>query len=614
MGRIDMIAGRRASQWALLTWCGLLAAAGAMYFSGLGSYPLLDPDEGRYAEIPREMLESGDFVTPRLNYVKYFEKPPLFYWAVAASMAGLGETEMAARLVPAVVGLLTVALVIGLGSAMMGRATGHLAGWVYLTSLLPLVMARFLTIDGLFSLLLAATWAAWWLGYSSAAVRARRRWYTAAWLSLALAILAKGPVALVLTGLLVFSFLALQRDWAALRTMAWWPGVPLFAAVVLPWFVAVSICNPEFLHFFVVVQHWERFLGATQEHLKPLWFFLPLVPLGLGAWGIVSLPGLVAAAREALGGLRSAAGSRRRANDSLEGNAAAGDQSTDRQRGAVLFLLTWVIIVVAFFSISKCKLVPYILPAFPALAILVAWYVQRVRERAVLRWCAAITAVAVLALVLLVPHAARNQDTVPYAELTAVVTSMQVGLIAAAVVLCAAVFRPRLAPVGMGLVVMLVLPGLIAVMPDVAAHRKLGTMLKALPFPLPAEVKLAEWENYDQSFNFYTHKRIILIDKRGELEFGSRLGDAPAFFLSGAQAFRELADQGPLLANIDPERWPEVRTWGTLHPVGANCSNVLVANDSFFRLTGLIPWPDDAISDRSPVFMPRYRQAGMERK
>ncbi|MBT3259676.1 MAG: phospholipid carrier-dependent glycosyltransferase, partial [Deltaproteobacteria bacterium] len=138
-----------------------------LYFVGLDSYPLLDPDEGRYAEIPREMLESGDFITPRLNYVKYFEKPPLFYWLTAGSMALFGQKEWAVRLVPAVAGFLTLLLIMGLGKRIFDGPTGVMAAWIYLTSVIPTVLARLPIIDGVFSLILTATWGTWWLGYKA---------------------------------------------------------------------------------------------------------------------------------------------------------------------------------------------------------------------------------------------------------------------------------------------------------------------------------------------------------------------------------------------------------------------------------------------------------------
>jgi len=127
--RENSFSGKKSS--VVLSTIGVLATAMVLYFSALGSYPLLDPDEGRYAEIPREMLESGDFITPRLNYVEYFEKPPLFYWLTAGSMALFGQKEWAVRLVPAVAGFLTLLLIMGLGKeSLMGQPASWQPGFI----------------------------------------------------------------------------------------------------------------------------------------------------------------------------------------------------------------------------------------------------------------------------------------------------------------------------------------------------------------------------------------------------------------------------------------------------------------------------------------------------
>ncbi|HEJ83484.1 MAG TPA: glycosyltransferase family 39 protein, partial [Desulfobacteraceae bacterium] len=226
--------------------------AAGIYFIGLDGYPLLDPDEGRYAEISREMLETGDFITPRLNYVKYFEKPPLFYWCVAGAMALFGQSEWVVRMVPALAGLLTVVLIMALGNCLFGRRVGVMAGWVYLTSVIPLILARLPIIDGLFSLLLTATWGTWWCGYRALPGGAKRRWYIAAWALMGLAVMTKGVAAIALTGGIVLGVIALRSDWRALGSLCWISGLLVFAVIVLPWHLAAGFRNPEFFHFYFV--------------------------------------------------------------------------------------------------------------------------------------------------------------------------------------------------------------------------------------------------------------------------------------------------------------------------------------------------------------------------
>jgi len=591
--------------------------ATGMYFYGMGSYPLLDPDEGRYAEIPREMLESGDFITPHLNYVKYFEKPPLFYWACAASMRLFGETEGALRAVPAAAGLLTLAVVVLLAWRIAGAGLGVLAGWVYLTSLMPLLLSRYLIIDGLFTLCLACTWASWWLGYASPSRAAGRNWYAASWFFLALALLAKGPVAIVLSGGVVLVFVALQRDWKALLDMLWWPGPALFLLVGLPWFVLVSLHNPEFLHFFVVVQHFERFAG--REHAKPFYFFFPIFPVGLGGWAFVGLAALFWAAARAPTELRSYLARRRQPPPSPPPSpkpprlyAGASTLSHhwgryDSSKAPLLYLLVWVGVVLGFFSASSCKLVTYILPAYPAMAILVAGYVRSLDRRSVVaRVLIVLSGVLLVVSGFLLPAPAHQQDVVPYSRLEPYVWMLSAATLLSGLLLVVSAWRLRWLPVAAGLLAVLFVPVAVPTTATVARFKRVGTFCAHMPCPLPQQVKVAEWKCYDQSLGFYTHHRITLIDYVGELSFGSTIGDQSSFFLEGVENLERLARKGPLLANVSPADWPQVRALGLLRPVAANASNVLLANEAFIELTGLVPYPDEAIRTDGPqLLMPR---------
>lgn len=590
-----MAEGRRGATALALPGCVVVALAAVLYFGALSPYPFLDPDEGRYAEIPREMLESGDFVTPRLNYVKYFEKPPLFYWAVAGAMAALGENESAPRIVPALSGLATVVLVIAVGAKVAGRRAGLLAGWVYLTSLMTLVMARLLVIDGLFSLLLAGAWCCWWFGYASQEMKSQRLWYVLAWACLGLASMAKGPVVLVLSAVLIGGFLLLRRDLRALKGMAWWPGAAIWALIALPWHVMVSVRNPDFLRFFVVVQNFERFFGETREHVKPFWFFLPIFIVGLFTWGPMAFPAFAAAARRA-----------RKAVRLTKGRMGEVEQQTDSRDAAALYLLLWVAIVICFFSASSCKLVSYIWPAYPAAALLIAWYLDEggTRGRAA-AWCAG----AAVLLLILFALSARvimvRQHDVPPGELAGLVLAFQAILAAGAVAICIAIWRRSWMPVALGLAVVAATPALVGGTAKVTGYGNMGALAAALP-PLPTEVKVAEWKCYHQSLGFYTRRRVILVDTRSELSLADTLGKDREFFLRGKESIRHLAQSGPLLLNIDLHKGPQFGDLAMLEPVAVNSGNLLLGNASFFRLTGLAPWPREAIGRTAILLYPRF--------
>ncbi len=584
--------------------CTIILVAVLMYYGFLGDYPLADPDEGRYAEIAREMLESGDFVTPHLNYVKYLEKPPLFYWLTAASMAVLGENELAVRTVSAIAGLLSVLLVIGLGRRLFGPRTGLAAGWIYLTSVQPFVLARLPIIDILFSLCLSATWGAWWLGYTATGMTGKKRWFTVAWACLGLATMSKGLAAIVLTCFITLMFLLVCRNLAEIKFMAWWPGPVAFAIIVAPWHLAVGYRNPEFWHFYIVVQHFARLMG--DEHVKPVWFFPATLPLGMMFWGAFLFPAMAKAIRS---GFETAKYASTRSMELLSQrrNSSCSDRIQDKdQSEAILLLVIWVVAVVGLFSLSKCKLLPYVLPSYPALALLVG---RHLNSKALFgrstAWCLALTAVFIMGLILLLPYAARHQDTLPFKEISGLLFLTQCLLAVGFGLVVFSIFRRKMALASVGLVLVLLVPVLDKSAGLITEHRKIGALVKAMPNPLPPDIKIAEWHTYDQSLSFYTRRRTILVDEIGELVHSETSKDHDLFFLNGKNKLRSLASDGPLLVNMRHKDWSSVIKWGVLFPVAANKTNLMVANREFFDLTDLAPWPEEALKSHPLLLLPR---------
>ena len=306
--------------------------------------PLMLPDEGRYVGVAWEMLRSGDWLTPTLNGLPYFHKPPLFYWVTAGALSVFGMNEWAARAAP-VLGATLGAIASYL---FMRRWWGEQAARLALLALLlqPLwfVGGQFANLDMLVAGCITATI----LLLADAALcidqhLPHRRTLAAGFAFAAVGVLAKGLIGFVIPLLVIGAWLLLQRRWRTLAAMCWWPGALLFLVIAAPWFAAMQARFPDFLDYFFVVQHFKRFAEAGFNNARPVWFY-PAVLL------LLSLPWLPWLTRP----LRR------------------GYFADPERRPIRLLLVVWLVVVVGFFSLPRSKLLGYVLPCVPALAMLMA--------------------------------------------------------------------------------------------------------------------------------------------------------------------------------------------------------------------------------------------------
>jgi len=341
----------------VLLWA-LLATAVAFLLVEAGHTPFFEPDESRYAEIPREMLATGDFVAPHLNGFRYYEKPPLHYWAVAASMSLFGETEWAARLPVKLSAAGMVLVTVLFARRRFGERIALLAGLIVATSLLVVALARLNIIDTplSFALSSAAFAFASFQEHERAGDRVRAR--VALFLlhfSCAAAVMLKGFVGIVLPGGAILVWALLSRRLSIVPKL-FSPGpLVLFLALVVPWHVAIARRDGEWFGFYVVGEHFRRYFETGHRRGASPLLFLWVLLGGLLPW------------TPFLGRLRGAFPSIRR-----------GEW---RERGTEAFLQVFWILVLLFFSASRSKLVPYILPVWPAVAVLVAVGLERARQR-----------------------------------------------------------------------------------------------------------------------------------------------------------------------------------------------------------------------------------------
>jgi 4-amino-4-deoxy-L-arabinose transferase-like glycosyltransferase len=322
-----------------------LAVAAACLFSGLGALGLVGPDEPRYMSIARAMLQSGDWVTPRLYGQAWFEKPVLYYWAAAAAFRVFGVSEFAARLPAALAALLATAAMTW--TAL--RSYGLDAAWITLlmlpTTLATIGFARAATPDMLFSALLVAAAA------SAAEMLSKKRSGGLARLAfgvfLGAATLAKGPAALLLAGGAVLLWVLASGRWHAVLRLINLTSVASYLAVAAPWYTLCAWSNPEFLRVFLVEHNFSRYLTTEFQHVQPLWFFGPVILAATIPWTVLLLP----LAITAINGVRA----NRRWKDS-----------------PTIFWSAWAIFPILFFSFSESKLPGYVLPSVPPLILLLA--------------------------------------------------------------------------------------------------------------------------------------------------------------------------------------------------------------------------------------------------
>ena len=332
----------------LWLWINLIIFLG-IWFYMLGARTLVPTDEGRYAEMAREMVVSGDYVTPRLNAIKYFEKPPLQTWVNAITFEAFGLGEWQARLWTGLSALFGIALVGYTGTRLFNAKVGITASVVLASSFWWAAMGHVNTLDmglsgmmtlGLCGLLLAQR--------DQATPREQRNGMLLCWLGMALATLSKGPIGIVLPGAVLFIYTFVARDWRIWQRLHLIKGLLLYFAITTPWFVLVSRANDEFLHFFFIHEHWERFTSKVHHRDGPWYYFIPLLVLGIFPWLGLLLQSMWHGTKQL---------------------------ASTFQPGKLL--LIWAAFIFVFFSISSSKLPSYILPVFPALALLIAMHLDR---------------------------------------------------------------------------------------------------------------------------------------------------------------------------------------------------------------------------------------------
>lgn len=483
-----------------LVW-SLFAAFALVTLYMLGARTLVPPDEGRYAEMAREMFVSGDWVTTRLNGIKYFEKPPLQTWMNALSFTLFGLGDWQARLWTGLCGIGGVLITAYAGTRVFGARVGFYAGLVLGSCFYWVACSQIDSLDMGLSGMMTIVLCSLLLGQRDGASAAENRnWMLVCWAAMALSVLSKGLIGLMLPGGILVTYTLVTLQWRLWTRLHLVKGLIVFLAVAAPWFILVAMRNPEQPAFFFIHEHWDRFF-KTEHHREQVWYvFFVLTAVGMVPWLGMLAQSMVLGARK----------------------VAGADSGAFRPR---LMLLIWAAFIILFFTKSNSKLPGYILPVFPALALLTAIYLDTGSRMARLV-TAALMALVGAALLVTVPFmpglSGRATEVVLYKGYQPwVLVAGFVALFGGALALLyARQMKKDL------FVVVLAVTGFATTQIMMAGFEPLGraragtAMLPAIQAELTPDTKIYAVGIYEQSMTFYMRRTVTLVAYTDEFSFG----------------------------------------------------------------------------------------------
>jgi 4-amino-4-deoxy-L-arabinose transferase-like glycosyltransferase len=519
----------------------LVIIYGLLWFGTLNYRHLIPSDEGRYAEIAREMLVTGDWITPRYNGYKYFEKPPLQAWATAAAFQAFGIGDWQARLWTALTGFLTILLVGFTGARIFNARAGWLAAVVLASSPMWIISGHFNSLDmGLSSFLVAAL-CSLLLAQTSHNKNNCRNWMWACWIFMALATLSKGVIGAAIPAIVFIAYSISTWDWKIWTRLRLFSGTILFLAITAPWFALVAQRNPEFLEFFFIHEHLQRFTQDDHSRTGPIYYFVPLLLIGLLPW-ILQVPGAFAQAW-----------SERR-----------------REFSAGWLLVCWFAVIFAFFSVSHSKLPGYIIPVFPALALIIGNRLDRLlghTNTMALPWklqtlCFAILGCVGFFFLDAIGKQARPDEIEAYAQYTYWVIAALVALVSFSAYAAWQSKRNGIQSIvsfACGFFLCAIITG--------TGHETLGRAVSGIDLVERVKASIPEKVNFysvrllDHTVPFYLGRTMIMVESPDELEFG--VNQEPELWMPTLDAFiaRWQEDQ-TAYAMMVPEQFDALNTQG----------------------------------------------------
>ena len=318
------------------------------YSIQLGTRSLLNPDEARYSSVAIEMTQSGDYLTPKLAGTVFLDKPILYYWLQSSAIKMFGVHEWSLRFWPMLIGVLGCLFLYISTRLLFSRQVGLTSAIILSTTILYYGGAHYADMDLEVANFISVSLLSFLLGYHFRDHKKSKWWYWCAYLFAALAFLTKGLIAIAFPVMIVGLWILMLRQWRAILQLRLISGALIFIVMVVPWFYLVQRQNSDFLYYFFIYQQFYRYVSSEFNNMQPFWFYLAVILIGSGGWGLLYFPSL-----------------------SLLWQRYK-NKSADFPY--LLFLFIWVVVVLLFFSIPKSKLLGYILPVMPPLAIIIGYY------------------------------------------------------------------------------------------------------------------------------------------------------------------------------------------------------------------------------------------------
>jgi 4-amino-4-deoxy-L-arabinose transferase-like glycosyltransferase len=498
----------------------LLILCGLLFFFGLGSHALWDIDEGMHAATSKDMVLSGDWVTPQLNGEKFYDKPIFFNWLAAISFVIFGFTEFAARLPAALLGTACTLATYFFGKRVWGNGVGLLSGVILATSVEFMILSRTVVHDMALAVFVTLTLFFFFVGVEEQ--ERRRTCFLLAYASAGFAVLAKGPLGVVLPALVIFPFLILKRRSHFLRGLEIGWGVVIFLAIAAPWYVLVASRNPGYAGYFFIKQNLMNFASGEPTHPRPFYYYVPILVGGFFPWSLFFPLALV---------------------HEFRGRASKG-------KDRVLFLLLWIGLIFLFFSVASSKLSTYILPIFPAASLVVAllWHdfletpSREMRRRFLLSYSpfVILSCLGLLYLFIFRPPLMDPEAGVPLDQMKGfMVFASGSGLLGLFFLLRRhdKAFFSTLA----GVVVCSVIIVSLFILPTVDPYRSTKVLVQKLDRLLPPGKEMVFFYRLRDSGLFYTHRRAILYKSYDQL-IRHLASDKPAYCIISRKRYEMRAD------------------------------------------------------------------------